>query len=120
MRLSSFSRLLAVLVLVTGGAALAQQRRQLQDFQDDGMTSQQERDAARSRPKYNITSYGKDVKIKEEPIPWMAIGLVGIIFAGVAPFAWRAYRNTTKEMAEANVFGVSSSRADDGEEEQQQ
>ncbi|WP_257449411.1 hypothetical protein [Archangium lipolyticum] len=116
MRLPPFSRLLAVLVLVTGGAALAQ-RRQLQDFQGDGMESQQERDAARSRPKYNITSYGRDVKIKEEPIPWMAIGFVGIIFAGVAPFAWRAYRNTTKEMAEANVFGVSSSR--EGEEEQQ-
>jgi hypothetical protein len=118
MRFPSFSRLLVVFVLVAGGAALAQ-RRQLQEFQGDGMTTQQEREAARSRPKYNINTYGKDVQIKKEPIPWMAIGLVGIIFAGVAPFAWMAYKRTTREMAETNVFGVASSRVDEGEEEQQ-
>lgn len=116
MHLSPFSRLLVVLVLVTGGAALAQQRRQMQDFKGGEMT-QQEREAARARPKYNINDYGKDIKIKEEPIPWMAIGLACISFVVVAPFAWRAYKNTTKEMAEANVFGVSSARAGEQDEE---
>ena len=116
MRLSPLSRPLVVLVLVSGGAALAQ-RRQLQEFQDNGMATQQERDAARARPKYNINAYGKDIQIKEEPIPWMAIGLAAIIFAGVAPFAYRAYRNTTQEMAGANVVGASGGRSgeDDGE-----
>lgn len=117
MRFPSYSRLLVVLVLVTGGAALAQ-RRHLQDFQGEEMT-QQEREAARARPKYNINAYGKDIQIKEEPIPWKAIGLAVIAFAVTAPFAWRAYKGTTKEIAEANVFGVSSSRASEGEEEQQ-
>lgn len=109
MHLSPFSRLLVVLVLVSGGAAVAQQRRQMQEFKGGEMT-QQEREAERSRPKYNINAYGKDIKIKEEPIPWMAIGLACIAFVVVSPFAWRAYKNTTKEMAEANVFGVNNAR----------
>lgn len=77
--------------------------------------TQEERDAARSGPKYNVNAYGKDIKIKEDPIPWKAIGLGVIAMAVASPFAWRAYRNTTKEIAEANVFGVSSSRAGEGE-----
>ncbi|MBM7116303.1 hypothetical protein [Archangium primigenium] len=98
------SRLLAVLALVSGGASLAQHR-QLQSFQRDG-TTQQERDALRSRPKYNVNEYGKDIKIKQDPIPWKAIGLAVICFSVAAPFAWRTYKRTTKEMSEANVFGV--------------
>lgn len=117
MRPPSLSRLLVVLVLVTGGAALAQ-RRQLQNFQSDEMTLE-ERNANRSRPKYNINSYGNDIQIKEEPIPWKAIGLGFIAMLVTAPFAWRAYRSTTKEMAEANVFGVSSAGAGETEDEQQ-
>ncbi|WP_395803863.1 hypothetical protein [Archangium minus] len=116
MRLPSVSHLLVVFVLVTGGAALAQ-RRQLHDFQGQEMT-QEEREAARSRPKYNINSYGNDIQIKEEPIPWKALGLACIAFLVTAPFAWRIYKGTTKEIAEANVFGVSSARVAEGEEEQ--
>ena len=115
MRLPSFSRLLLVLVLVTGGAALAQ-RRQLQTFQGGEMT-QEEREAARTRPKYNINAYGKDVQIKEDPIPWKAIGLGVIAMLVAAPFAWRAYKSTTREMAEANVFGISSARASEDEQQ---
>lgn len=114
MRPPSLSRLLVVLVLVTGGAALAQ-RRQLQNFEAEEMT-QEERAAARSRPKYNINSYGRDIQIKEEPIPWKAIGLGFIAMLVTAPFAWRAYKSTTREMAEANVVGVS--RAGEDEDEQ--
>ncbi|HYO53564.1 hypothetical protein [Archangium sp.] len=99
MRLPCFSRPLVVLVLVTGGAALAQ-RLQLQEFQAEEM-AQQERDAARARPKYNINAYGNDIQIKEEPFPWMALGLACIAFAVTTPFAWRVYKNTTQEMAEA-------------------
>ena len=115
MRPPSLSRLLVVLVLVTGGAALAQ-RRQLQSFQSDEMTLE-ERNANRSKSKYNINSYGKDIPVKDEPFPWMALGLAGLVFVVVSPFAYRAYRSTTKEMADANVFGVSSAR--EGAEEEQ-
>jgi hypothetical protein len=75
--------------------------------------TQEERDAARSRPKYNINSYGKDAPVKQEPIPWKAIGLAAICFAVAAPFAWRTYKRTSKEMDDANVFGVQ--RAGGGE-----
>jgi hypothetical protein len=116
MHLSPLSRLLVVLVLVTGGAAVAQ-RRQLPSFEGEVMT-QEQRDADRSKSKYNINAYGKDIPVKNEPFPWMALGLAGIVFAVVAPFAYRAYKSTTKEMAQANVFGVSSSR--EGAEDEQQ
>jgi hypothetical protein len=112
MRSSLLSRLLVVLVLVSGGAALAQ-RRQLNQFQGEEMT-QEQRDAARSKPKYNINAYGKDIKVKEEPFPWMALGLAGIVFAAVSPFAYRAYKSTTKDIADANTFGVAG-REDEGE-----
>jgi hypothetical protein len=114
MRLPPLSRLLVVLVLVSGGAALAQ-RRSLNSFQGEEMT-QEQRDAARSKPKYNINDYGRDIKVKEEPFPWMALGLAGLVFAVVSPFAYRAYRSTSKEMAEANVFGASGAREDEGEQ----
>jgi hypothetical protein len=113
MRLPSLSRLLVVLVLVSGGAALAQ-RRQLGQFQGEEMT-QEQRDAARSKPKYNINDYGRDIKVKEEPFPWMALGLAGIVFAAVSPFAYRAYKSTTKDINDANTFGVASGREDESE-----
>jgi hypothetical protein len=113
MRLLPLSRLMVVLVLVSGGAALAQ-RRQIQEFQGEEMT-QEQRDAARSKPKYNINGYDRDIKVKEEPFPWMALGLAGIVFAAVSPFAYRAYKSTTKDIADANTFGVASSREDEGE-----
>ncbi len=111
MHLSRLSRLLALVVLVSGGAALAQpQRRQLNSYQDTEMTLE-ERNASRSRPKSNINAYTKDIKVKEEPIPWKAIGLAVIAFGIAAPFAWRAYKGTTRDIAAANTFGVSSARA---------
>jgi len=118
MHLSRFSCLLAVLVLVLGGAALAQpQRRQLNSYQDEEMTLE-ERNASRARPKSNINAYTKDIKVKEEPIPWKALGLAVIAFAVTAPFAWRAYKGTTRDIAAANTFGVSSSRGGEDASEQ--
>ena len=114
MSLSRSSRLLAALVLVSGGAALAQpsNRRQLNSYQDNEMTLE-ERNFSRSRPKYNINSYTKDIKVKEEPIPWKAIGLAVIAFAVTAPFAYRAYKGTTKDIAAANTFGVGNGNTPD-------
>ncbi|WNG31723.1 hypothetical protein F0U62_25780 [Cystobacter fuscus] len=107
-------------MLVSGGAALAQpqpQRRQLHSYQDTEMTLE-ERNAARARPKSNINAYTKDIKVKEEPIPWKAIGLAVIAFAITAPFAWRAYKGTTRDIAAANTFGISSSRGGEDAGEQ--
>jgi hypothetical protein len=108
MRFPSPTRLLLVLALVAGGTALAQ-RRQLNEFQSDSMT-QAERDAARARPKYNINDYGKDVPVETTPIPWMAIGLAGLVLLAATPFALRMYRDTSREIKSAHTFGVTGSR----------
>ncbi|RKH05239.1 hypothetical protein D7V97_24290 [Corallococcus sp. CA053C] len=104
----SLSRLVLVLALVWGGAVLAQPpRRQPQDFQSRKELTQEEKDAAKARAMgNNLNGYGKDVQIKETPIPWMAIGLVGIVFLVATPFAIRAYRGTVKEMSSSNTFGI--------------
>lgn len=107
-------RLVLVLALLSGGAALAQPRRQVSEFQAPRELTPEEKEAAKQRAMgNNLNAYGKDIQIKEKPIPWMAIGLVGIVFAVATPFALRAYRNTAKEMASANTFG--SNRGDEEE-----
>ncbi|NOK37309.1 hypothetical protein HMI49_29355 [Corallococcus exercitus] len=111
----SLPRLVLVLALVWGGAVLAQpQRRQPQEFQNRKELTQAEKDAAKARAMgNNLNGYGKDVQIKETPIPWMAIGLVGIVFLVATPFAIRAYRGTVKEMADVNTFGARGSASED-------
>lgn len=100
-------RLVLVFALYSGGAALAQPRRQVQDFQAPREQTPEEREAAKQRAMgNNLNNYGKDIQVKQKPIPWMAIGLVGIVFAGAVPFALRAYRNTTKEISGSNAIGA--------------
>ncbi|NMO19726.1 hypothetical protein HPC49_40220 [Pyxidicoccus fallax] len=110
-------RLVLVLALMSGGAALAQQpRRQVTEFQAPREMTPEEREAAKQRAMgNNLNAYGKDIQVKEKPTPWMAIGLAGLVFVAVTPFALRAYRNTSKEIAGANTFGAN--RGDGDEEE---
>jgi hypothetical protein len=114
MSLCPHSRLLVVLVLVVGGTALAQ-RRQLQQFEGAALT-QEEREAARSRPRYNIHEYGKDVPVESKPIPWMAIGLASLVLLAATPFALKMYQETRREIADAHTFGVAGRSS--GEEEE--
>jgi len=105
-------RLLLFLALGSGGAALAQPRKQVQEFQAPRELSAEEREAAKQRAMgNNLNSYGKDVQLKQKPIPWMAIGLAGLVFVAAVPFALRAYRNTSKDIAGQNTFGAN--RGDD-------
>lgn len=104
---NTLSRFLLVLALCSGGAALAQPRRQVQEFQPGRELTAEEKEAAKQRAMgNNLNSYGKDIQVKQRPIPWMAIGLVGLVFAAAVPFGLRAYRNTTKEIQGANTFGA--------------
>jgi hypothetical protein len=111
----SLPRLVLVLALAWGGAVVAQpQRRQPQEFQTRKELTQEEKDEAKRRAMgNNLTGYGKDVKVKETPVPWMAIGLVGIVFLVATPFAIRAYRGTVHDMSEANTFGARGGAAED-------
>lgn len=47
---------------------------------------------------------------KPEPIPWMAIGMGAIAFLVAAPFAFRAYRDTARELNEATAFASPNRR----------
>ena len=107
-------RLVLVLALLSGGAALAQPRRQVHEFQAPPELTPEEREAAKQRAMgSNLNNYGKDIQVKQSPVPWMAIALAGIVFAAVTPFALRAYRNTSKEISGANAIG--SKRGDEEE-----
>jgi hypothetical protein len=100
-------RLVLVLALLSGGAALAQPRRQVQEFQAQREQTPEEKEAAKQRAMgNNLNNYGKDIQVKQKPIPWMAIALVGMVFAAATPFALRAYRNTSKEISGNNAIGA--------------
>ncbi|WP_370527222.1 hypothetical protein [Myxococcus sp. CA027] len=105
-------RMFLVLALSSGGAALAQPRKQVQDFQAPREMTAEEREAAKQRAMgNNLNSHGKDVQLKQKPIPWMAIGLAGLVFVVAVPFGIRAYRNTSKDIGGQNTFGAN--RGDD-------
>ena len=116
MRTLFLSRVVLAAAILWGGAELAQ--REVKEFQAPREMSKEELDAAKAQARNgNIHAYGKDVQHKPEPVPWMAIGLAGIVFAVAIPFGISVYRNTAKEMATANTFGTSGKRARDADEE---
>lgn len=114
MRTGSLIRLVLAVSLLSGGAALA--KREVKDFEAPRQMSAEEIEAAKLRAKNgNISSYQKDVQIKAEPIPWMAIGLGVLALVVAAPFGVMVYRGTAKEMSTANTFGSKGMRDQDDE-----
>ncbi len=112
MRTSFLPRLLLTATLLTGGAALA--TREVKEFQAPREMSEEELEAAKARARNgNMSAYARDVQIKPEPTPWMAIGLGVLVLAAATPFALRVYRNTSREIAAANTFGVTRARDDE-------
>jgi hypothetical protein len=110
----TLSRLVLLSALLCGGAVLA--GRPVSEFQPPPEMTEEQRNALKAQQLGgNINAYGKDIQIKETPVPWTAIGLAGLIFVVATPFALRAYRNTTKEIADTNTFGPGG--AQDAEEE---
>lgn len=108
------SRLVLLSALLSGGAVLAS--RPVQEFKPPSEMSDEEKAALKAQQLGgNINAYGKDIQIKETPIPWAAIGLAGLVFLVATPFALRAYRNTSREIADTNTFGTGASQ--DAEEE---
>jgi hypothetical protein len=111
----TFSRLIILSALLSGGAVLA--GRPVQSFEPPPEMTEEEKAALKAKQLGGgLNGYGNDIQIKETPVPWGAIGLAGLVFAVAAPFAFRAYRNTTKEIADVNTVGVANPRAADEEE----
>jgi hypothetical protein len=102
----TLSRLVLLSALYFGGSALA--GRPVQDFQPPPQMSDEEKAALKAQQiGGNMNAYNKDIQIKETPVPWAAIGLAGLVLLVATPFALRAYRNTTKDIADTNTFGPS-------------
>ncbi|HEX8704853.1 MAG TPA: hypothetical protein VF815_38830 [Myxococcaceae bacterium] len=113
----TLSRLIVLSALLCGGAVLA--GRPVQNFEPPPEMSEEEKEALKQRQLGGgLNGYGNDIQIKETPVPWGAIGLGVLVFAVATPFAIRAYRNTSKEIAGANTVGVTSPRGGADEEEE--
>lgn len=103
------SRLVLLSTLLGGSAALA--GRPVPEFKPPAEMSEEEKAALKEKQlRGNINAYSKDIQIKETPVPWAAIGLAGLVFLAATPFALRAYRNTSKEIADTNTFGTGASQ----------
>lgn len=108
------SQLFLLSALLSGSAVLA--ARPVQEFKPPSEMSEEEKAALKDQQlRGNINAYGKDIQVKETPVPWAAIALAGLVFLVATPFAVRAYRSTSKEIAATNTFGTGAAR--DAEEE---
>jgi len=111
----TLSRLIVLSALLSGGAVLA--ARPVPTFEPPPeMTEEQKAELKARQLGGNLNGYGNDIQIKETPVPWGAIGLAVLVFAAATPFAVRAYRSTTREIANSNTVGVTSPRGADEEE----
>jgi hypothetical protein len=110
----TLSRLIVLSALLSGGAVLA--ARPVQNFEPPPEMTEEEKAALKAKQLGGgLNGYDKDIQIKETPVPWGAIGLAGLVFLVATPFAVRAYRSTTKEIADVNTVGVTSRGADEEE-----
>lgn len=85
--------------LVLGGAAFAAGKKPT-DFQAPAQMTEEELAEAKARSKKQLNGFDEKQSEKPKDIPWMFIGLVGISFVVATPFALRAFRNTSKEIAD--------------------
>lgn len=100
------SQFVLLSTLLAGGYAVA--GRPVPQFEAPPEMTNEEKEALKKQQLGgNMNAYNNDIQIKETPVPWMAIGLGGLVLLVATPFALRAYRSTTKEIADSNTFGVS-------------
>jgi hypothetical protein len=94
-------RSLLVLALFVGGAGFAAGKKP-GDFQAPAQMTEEELAEAKARSKNRINSFDEKQSEKPKDVPWMMIGLIGISFLAATPFALRAFRNTSKEIADSS------------------
>jgi len=99
-----------VLALFLAGAAFGAGKKPT-DFQAPAQMTDEELAEAKARSKSKLNGFDEKQSEKPKDIPWMLIGLIGISFLGAAPFALRAFRNTSKEIAESSE-AVGANRED--------
>jgi hypothetical protein len=85
--------------LLIGGSALA---RKPTDFQSPQQMSEEELAAIKERSKNKLNGFDEKMEEKPKPFPWMAVGLAGIAFLVAAPFGLRAFKQTSREITNAD------------------
>jgi hypothetical protein len=105
------SKLALVLLCLGAGPALAY--KPVKDFQAPSQPSAEEIAESKARSKANVNDFNQDLAAEEEPVPWAEIILVCLVFVGVAPFAWRAYKNTAEEIGGRPTSARASRASDD-------
>ncbi|HLL56137.1 MAG TPA: hypothetical protein VK447_21420 [Myxococcaceae bacterium] len=111
MRRTSLLQLAVVLFSLTAGSAFA--LKPVKEFTPPSQPTAEELAESKARSKSNVNEFDQDLAAEPEPVPWLQILLVGIVFAGVAPFAWKAYQNTAAEMSGGRPTSARASRASD-------
>lgn len=53
----------------------------------------------RAPPRDELDAFGEENLAKKKPFPWGAVTFLGLVLIGATPFAIRAYKNTSKELA---------------------
>ncbi len=71
------------------------------EFQAPNQMTEEELAEAKARSKNKLNGFAEVQSEKPKDIPWMLLGLVGISFLVATPFALRAFRGTSKEIAES-------------------
>ncbi len=89
-----------VLALFVAGASFGAGKKP-GDFQAPAQMTEEELAEAKARSKNKLNGFDEKQSEKPKELPWLMIGLIGISFLGATPFALRAFRNTSREIAES-------------------
>lgn len=111
MRRTSICKLAVLLLCLGAGEALA--GKPVKEFTPPSQPTAEEIAESKARSKSNVNEFGQDLAAEEEPVPWAEIVLVTLVFLGVAPFAWRAYKNTAAEIGGRPTSARASRASDD-------
>jgi len=72
--------------------------RDVKDFQEPSEMSAEELAQAKADARSSLHSFKGGVTSDVKGIPWTALGLVALIALVISPFAYRAFKDTAKEL----------------------
>ena len=105
-------RYLLILALLGSASVLAAGKKP-GEFQAPNQMTEEELADAKARSKNHLNGFDEKMEEKPKPFPWMLVGLVAITFMVATPFALRAFRGTSKEIAQsAEALGAGREEAD--------
>ena len=104
-------RYLLILAILGSAASVFAAGKKPGEFQAPNQMTEEELAEAKARSKNKLNGFDEKQSEKPKEVPWMMIGLIGISFLVATPFALRAFRNTSKEIAES-AEAVGANRED--------